>query len=254
MNTQFSFKRFGLLLQRYFYERRKHEYLFWGITVLLFMLQSNSVSFLVTYLTISGAIFASRLHREIHSKTQGVHHFMIPATQLEKTVFAVFMSVIYYFTMFLVAYIVGNVLGTLLNNLLASFLPWFSHSNIQWQLFQPTSIIDGFIIPSTLKSAFEAFIVTQAVFLLGGIYFKRNTFLKTVFSIFALLFVLLIVEVLMLSLFIDGTLTTSLYFPEEMLYSLNFETFYKPILNTLGYLFVPFVWVVSYFRLTEKEV
>ena len=253
MNTLFSFKRFGLLLQRYFYERKKRELLFWSITTLIFMLSSNSVQFLATYLVVSGTIFVSNLFREIHSKTQGINYFMLPATQLEKITMMLFVSVIYYFAMFLITYIIGNVLGTLLNNLLATFLTWFSHSNIQWHLFQ-SGFFAGRFIQLPLKEIFMTFISVQAIFLLGGIYFKRNAFLKTVFSIFALMFVLLIIEVMLLSLFIEGAFTTSLYFPEEMFFSLNFETFYKPILNTLSYLFVPFVWVVSYFRLTEKEV
>ncbi|MDR0969242.1 MAG: hypothetical protein LBM67_01730 [Lentimicrobiaceae bacterium] len=244
MNTLFSFKRFGLLLQRYFYERRKHDLLFWSITVLVLMLSGGSVQFSVTYLVVSGAIFVSNLFREIHSKTQGINYFMLPATQLEKITMTLFVSVIYYFAMFLITYIIGNILGTLLNNLLATFLPWFSHTSFFAEKF----------VQMPLKETFMAFVFVQAIFLLGGIYFKRNAFLKTVFSIFALIFALLIIEMILVSLFIERTFTTSL-FPEEMMsFSLHFETFYKRILNILGYLFVPFVWIVSYFRLTEKEV
>ena len=248
MNTLFNFERFGLLIKRFFFERGSHELLFWGITVLVFTLIGNFQTQII-FLMITGSFFASKFFSEIHSKTQGVNYFMIPATQLEKLLSAIIISVVYFFILFIITYVIGNLMHTYLNNLLADYFMAFSHKTLQWSLFQ-----SNFSGITPLKIVFITFVISQAIFLLGSIYFKRTVFLKTLFSVFVMLFALTNIEVILYAIFVEGRLELSVYIPAEILMKNLNVKFYEVILNVLLYSSAPFLWVVSYFRLTEKEV
>jgi hypothetical protein len=266
MNTLFNFNRAGLLIRRYFIERFHTELIYWGIMAIVCMFFRNSLPAVGGLLLVAGAFFAARFFREIHSPANGMNYFMIPATQLEKLTVSIGIIVVYYFGMFLFTYVIGNLIGTGLNMLLAevdassSALNLFHPTELKWQLFE-VSKHGGMELKLFHGSAddspfiwlfFQAFLVIQSIFMLGGIYFKRNQTLKTIFTITVVGFVFLMLLILGLGLIGWENL--------HGINGMNHEHFlhvwkvFKIITKVFLYSLVPFLWITSYFRLTEKEV
>ena len=258
--TVFDFNRVGLLFQRYFTERFHTELIYWSIMVIAFMFIRNSVPAIIGLIFIAGVFYAARFFREIHSPSNGIAYYMIPATQLEKLTVAVVITSFYYFAMMIIAYVTGNLLGTFLNNMLANinFLPggfnFFHHSPVQWKLFTTVTYnIFGSAQPEVsynyLNRIFKMILLSQSIYLLGSIYFKNNQFLKTFLAtniIQLLLLILIIIEVRL----IFGTAVVSTNIGS----SYNFGMIAGKVLRIVIYVLIPFFWVVSYFRLTEKQV
>jgi len=261
----FDFKRIGLLFQRYFAERSHTELIYWSIMAIVFMFLRNTTPLMVGLIIVGGAFYAGRFFREIHSRSNGVAYFMIPATQLEKLVAGIVMTTFYYLTMMIITYVIGNLLGTFLNNILASVnmfgLNIFHHIPLQWNLFETTIthtnvIFNSSGVPSyetsynSLLNTVTAFLLVQSVYLFGSIYFKSNQTLKTFLAVNIIQILLVIVLVIEVRLIIGGfnINTTSLQFAND------FGIMVRNIVRPVFYLLPPFFWVVSYFRLTEKQI
>jgi len=255
-----NFKRLGLLFRRYFIERSHYELILWIIMAIIFMFIRNSAIAITAAILISGVIYASNFYKEIHSPGSGAAYFMIPATQLEKLIVGVVMTSFYYFAMILVTYAIGNLLGTLLNNLIANIninmVMWvslFHYSPLQWKLFEipyePVMSIFAQSSSSFCFRLFEVFLYLQATYLLGSIYFKRNHFFTTFLAKNVIGLVLLIVFIVELRLIFGGfsiTLNDRLSF--------DFVRIVSNVFRTAIWLIPLFFWIVSYFRLTEKQV
>jgi len=253
----FDFKRIGLLFQRYFVERFRSELIYWGIMAIVFMFFRNNVQTISTLIIVAGAFFAARFSKEIHHSGNGVAYFMIPASQLEKLTVAIVITSFYYFAMMMITYIIGNLAGTFLNNLLASldFFPnaLFHHSSLQWKYFEGINhnfftFQDAGVNMQYSAPFFVGFLLSQSLFLLGGIYFKKNQTFKT-FSVLILFFIFLSIVILIEGkLILDVTSFTGKDFEnwDSNLFANAAKIFYS--------LLPLYFWVVSYFRLTEKQV
>jgi len=257
----FNFGRMGLLFQRYFIERFRSEAIYWGIMVLVFMFMRNNIPAMFGLILVAGAFYAARFFREIHYPSNGVAYFMIPATQLEKLTVAIIMTTLYYFVMMMFVYILGNLLGTFLNNMLAGIdllhndlKPTFFHqSTLAWKLFEetgePGNPMKHFVknMPY-MVSIFRSFLFFQPLFLFGSIYFKKNQAFKTFAAIILVFIVLSILTGIEAKLILGETTITSVGAPEL------WQNLLGNTAKIIYYLLTPFFWVVSYFRLTEKQV
>ena len=254
----FNFNRLGLLFQRYFTERFHTELIYWGIMVIVFMFIRNIPPLMVMLMLIAGIFYASRFFREIHSPGNGVAYFMIPATQLEKLTVGIVMTSFYYLVMMIIVYITGNLFGTFLNNMLASTNIFgfniFHHSQLQWKLFENIDYMDPADTIRRIKYPVlfaTIFLYTQSIYLLGSIYFKRNQFLKTFLSVNItglLLLILYIIELWLVFGNINANRFANVEFPA------NWDAILYYIMQIGLILLTLFFWVVSYFRLTEKQV
>ena len=261
MNTNiFSLNRLGLLFQRYFIERFRTELIYWIIMVTVFMFIRNSVPAMFGLILIAGVTYAARFFREIHSPGNGIAYFMIPATQLEKLTVGIVMTTFYYFAMMMITYIIGNLLGTFFNNALASmninilfgFTP-FHDSPLQWNLFDITVepwMNENWDGDKSLLCLllFKLFLFGQSIYLLGSIYFKRNQFFATLLTTNIIEIILFILFVTELKLIFGCAINE----PNHHLYV--FGNTVGSILRYIVWAIPPFFWVVSYFRLTEKQV
>jgi len=265
---QLNIKRLGFLFQRFFGERSRQELIQWTTMMIVFMVLRNNAVGMSIAILVSGVVYASNFYKEIHSPGSGIAYFMIPASQLEKTILSVVMTSFYYFIMILIAYIIGNLLGTLLNNMIASMnnlvidFNLFHHSALQWKLFggsnnhlisvsmdgQPGNFFEkghSFF----LLHLFEAFLIGQSIYLFGSIYFKRNHFFATFLATIVIGLILLIVFSTELRLIFGSFSMTS-----NSSLGYNFGKTIGSILKSIIWLLPPFFWVVSYYRLTEKQV
>jgi len=250
----FNLRRVGLLFQRYFIERSRSELIYWGIMAIVFMFFRNNIPGMFGIILVAGIFYAARFSKEIHHSANGIAYFMIPATQLEKLTVGIVMTTLYYFVMMMIVYVVGNLTGTFLNNILASmdFLPnaFFHHSSLQWKLFEEAAPM--FPESSSLGNSWIVFIflVYQSIFLFGGIYFKKNQTFITLLAIILFYILLLIFIQIEIVVILGG-------FDNFMPHGKDMVLWSKAVLNTakIIYSLLPlFFWVVSYFRLTEKQV
>jgi hypothetical protein len=264
MKTQFNFNRFGLLIQRYFTERFHTELIYWSIMIIAFLFFHNNIFAVGGIIFIAGLFYAARFFREIHSPANGSAYFMIPATQLEKLTVGILMTTFYYFGMMLIAYTIGNLLGTFLNNMLAnieflsSYMELFHKSPLKWVLFETgtesDTLLSGEPISYTYSYAglfFKIFLLIQSIYLLGSIYFKNNQAFKTFFATNIIQLLLLIVFIVELQLIVRTPNMFGNLKPEDFR---HWKHIVENMITGLGYLLPVFFWVVSYFRLTEKEV
>lgn len=258
MSTTFNINRLGLTLKRYFIENKQRELTFWGIAMVFFtlinMTQSggNLIS-VVMFLNIAGFIFAAKAFKVFNYTPSGMHYLLIPATHLEKMITAVLLSTFYFFAMILVTYTIGTTVGISVSNLIFD-----TNNPIQYPLLQsvPDYYVQGQLIRSgsSILDTFIVFAGIQSIFMLGSIFFKGNAIGKTMLSIIAIGMLLGLFELFLLKitfgayqsfggmLLISGPMS-ALLFP-------GVET----IVSIFKYALIPFFWVVTYFRLTEKEV
>ena len=258
MNATLNFNRIGLLIQRFFIQRFSNELMFWGITIIVMMLIRNNIAGILGFAIIASIIRTNQLFREMHSPTNQINYFMIPATQIEKFTASLLYAFVYFWVMAISAYAIGNVLGTFVNNLLANFgllsdVFNIRHSSLHWVLFQ--SIGNGNV--KDFFSVFLAMIIIQSTFLLGSIYFKRSQILKTCLALVVFGFFFVIISIFLMKTFIvDGSNIHSYTIRGGLDLHINGTDFgpIKIISNIFFYLLTPYLWFTSYIRLTEKEV
>jgi hypothetical protein len=265
----FSIRRVGLLTRRYFAERARSELVYWVIMLVAFMFIRNMPTAMVGLILIGGAFYASRFFRDLHSPTKGISELMLPATRLEKLTVALLFCVVYYFAMMLVCYVLGNLIGSLVYNTIITEMMLAMSLNpdqveavmdaqprVSWLLFRTmeTPIFslqhNTSIRYSTLL--YGMFLFGQSAFLLGGIWFKRSQFFKTLLAyglmVAALIFLCSVEFRAMMS---ADALLTFLANGENMDYMQNFWQRIPFVAHGLA---IPVLWLASYFRLSEKQV
>jgi hypothetical protein len=218
---------------------------------------------------IGGAFFAANIFRNIHRPAEGNAYFMLPASQLEKGIVGFIIGTIYFFGMMLITYVIGNLLGTGLNNLLAQIpffsdiLPLFHTSDLHWTAFENFFISSNFetanirhsltaLIPNSSFLLFVLFFIQiQSFYLLGSIYFKRSQVWKTLLAWSIIQILLLIFTIVELNIFTGRT--------EIAYHSFDQIERWLTIVINGGFGFIFYVlphiiWIISYLRLTEKQV
>lgn len=253
MNTILNINRLGLLLKRFFIENKQRELIFWGIATLVFTLMHEAEPAKI-FIYISGFMFAARQFKIFSYSPTGMHYLLIPATHIEKLTVSILLSTIYFFVASMTAYCIGNVVGTnLLNYIFETAKP------VNWALFQSDVVMHTSLVNLEKVNQFiamiGAFVMFQTIFLVGSLYFKRNAVGKTCLAIAVISIVFVIIQlsfmkVLWADLHIAGK-NISYYFDLNKS-DLSPNQFLA--LDILSYLLIPFFWVVSYFRLKEKQV
>jgi hypothetical protein len=255
MNATLDINRLGLLLRRFFIENKQRELTFWGITTVVFTLmhlagaQEKSIS-VEMFLYISGFIFAARTFKIFNYTPGGMHYLLIPATHFEKLTTAIMLSTFYYFAMIVITYTIGTTLGTTIGN-------FFFESNnpIVFPLFQSVpDLYNNGHAPMSLLNKFIFFAGIQSTFMLGSVYFKGNVIGKTFLAITAISIVLVLIEIFLLKI------TLNTYHLDEQMMNVSISS-EQTLLSAISivskifaYALIPFFWIVSYFRLKEKQV
>jgi hypothetical protein len=261
-SSKFNFERFGLLFRRYFSERLRSEMIYWGIMLFVFLFIHHNLFAIGSLLFVSGAFYAARFLREIHSPANGIAYFMLPATQLEKIAFAIVITTFYYLALMAGCYVIGNPLGTFLNNMLAG-LPLVRSGFMELNdLLYPISykwvLLDVFDSSHSHSHSYfriftKVFVALQSLYLLGGIYFKSNQVFKT-FFVKNLLGVFLSVLIVLETRFLIGSEKIPAILIQNPKFALIFGDAVYGVVDWGLCLLPLFFWVVAYFRLTEKEV
>ena len=246
MNTTLDINRLGLLLKRYFIENKQRELTFWGITTVVFMIihQTGSVEM---FMYIAGFIFAARTFKIFNYTPSGMHYLLIPATHAEKLIINIILSTFYFFTIFLFTYMIGTTIGIYLGNFIFSM-----NSPVDFALFQTSS--NPMHLNFGLWNTFTAFAIIQSVFMLGSIYFKGNAIGKTFLAIIGISITLVIIELFLLRVTFGTSHLNGQMNNINIAYNAG-DLFGSQIkISVFKYALIPFFWLVTYFRLTEKQV
>jgi len=251
MEKSINIKRIELLLKRYIFENLNYEIMFWGIFVLLFTMV-HTTQFFGIVLNLGGIIFTVRQYKSLNHTPSGIHFFMVPATQLEKLISTIILTTLYFFVMSIMAFIVGSSLAALI-----SYIYSGTPIDIQWNVFATTTheIQNGMLHAGTASTFWQTlgnFSTLQSVFLLGSLYFKRNTTAKTIISLIGIGILLASIELfIMQKVFVN---------PAASMQSISFSVSSNSN-NSLGWisemgglLLTPYLWLICYYRLKEREV
>lgn len=204
-------------------------------------------------LFITGGIFASTSFTMLNAKDTGIYWISFPASHLEKFLVALFFNVIMFSaTYFLCFELLKFLAEQYVEGLVKAYPLKYSYLKLDWlEKDGPRQAIPVFVC---------AFFSMQAAFLLGSIWFKRFSFIiTTVIIAIAIFFTIFYLIKLSQGMLPDGyrygvtNVTTDDGNGIYKLYEMNaglkksIEIFFK-------YLLTPFLWLITWYKLKEKEI
>jgi hypothetical protein len=272
MNQFFSFKRFSLLVLKHWADNKKRYGLsvlaFMGVLVAWFVMLGSDLdhplgdgeqrgTFFFS-LFAAGTFFASQYFRDLGSRAKASNFLLVPASAFEKLLCGLLYSVLLFFVVFTAAFYLVDLLMVSVSNMLvardeaageASLVNVFNATILQ---FRGGSKIWFLLL----------FFPVQAAFFLGSIYFEKYSFIKTIIAGFVLC-----VALFWLMYFLHRQFLHAGGDPDGFLASygvhldgINGRSDEAPrwigqvYSFLLMYATAPFLWIVTYFRLKEKQV
>lgn len=255
-----SVRRLGLLLRRDFSAGYKSVFIAMaavgGFVVLVSVLSAlgrargpihDTLYF--TLLFIGGFIVTSLIFKELHLRRQGVFYLTLPGSSLEKFLSKLLVTSLGYAFGSLFFYTAVSSAAEGINRVI------FGYGHMFFNPFQRDVLL-----------AVAAYAVTQAVFLVGSVYFRRLAFIKT--NLYLVLFGIVLTVVVAVAAWIIfrdyavGPRINLEPYMEELGRSGEMEAVLRPIgekfLQVARMLFwgatAPVCWIISYLRLRETEV
>ena len=257
-NNIISPKRLFYLLKRDLLNNINTSLIFFGaVTAVIYFISFLTVyndasseqlyfSIFANLLFISGFIVTSKIFKEMHRKETTQNYLLLPASNFEKFLSRLLISTIGVAAITIVGVTVISYLSEGINTII------FKRHNQYFNLFNKTVWI-----------LFGHYFITQSLFFLGAVYFRKYNFMKTINVIF----------LFAISISILGTLFTRIvyfdlfegffrikHFSQIIQWeniSLSQKTI-KTLVNIVKVLYwlipAPLFWTISYFRIKEAEV
>ncbi|MBS1611088.1 MAG: hypothetical protein JSS70_20510 [Bacteroidetes bacterium] len=282
MNQVFSFNRWLLLVAKHWSENRKKYLLgilaITGIILIWFLFniimdQYRSMGFgtqVGTYfvgLFIVGCLYASTLFSDLASRPKGINYLSLPASQLEKTLCALLYGVVIFFTAYTIVFYIADIIMVKIANEV-SYVYW-QKNHTAGDVFVPEKVVNILHLEDMSAKKINigfffllGYFAVQSAYILGSVYFTRFSFIKTTVSLLVLgLFIIIFVgKVLNVFMpdgnFYGGITSYRLYEGGEMSEKIIRlpEWVGVTTLFLLKYAFAPIFWIVTYFRVKEKEI
>ncbi len=248
--NQFSVQRLFLLIKRHSIMNMKTWLIGFGalsgVIIVSALLQSfatgnfniESLSATgISFIFIAGYLITSMAYNEIHTPARGQFYLILPATTFEKLLSHWLLTSIVYVlvahALLSLVLIVAGLLSALIFSTSMDFYNPFTEAGFK---------------------NMGVYLVTQSVFFLGALYFRKNNMLKTLLSIFVIIVALGTIA----GLFGWIILGEFNQINEENLPPQGLELFTVIIPDIAKILFwgltAPFFLIVSYFKLKEREV
>lgn len=286
MNQVFDISRFGLLVRKHWGDNRGKYLLSLGAIASLLLLwygflnivdsrgAANEEGQIIAYyvgLFITGSLYASLLFSDLANKPKGINFLAVPAAQLEKVLVMILYSVFIFFVCYTCIFYVVDFLMVKLNNAIR-LAAWKEELHGVEEVFKPRYVANVFFRDfndgtgpyfDPLAMAFTLFFGVQGAYALGSIYFPAYSFIKTTIALLLLvLFYILVIAKVLYPILPQGYFDNGLtrFYP----YSINGPNSEKlvqvpswvgqVIFGFFRYVLAPAFWVITYFRLKEKEV
>ena len=281
MNQTFDFYRWRMLVGGHWAENRKRYLLallamggmlaaWYGF--LLAIDKFGPVNLFMQYtayycgLYIVGCLYASTIFAELGEKARAIQFLSIPASHLEKLLCGILFGVVLFFLAYtLIFYIVDIPMVSMANRIIA-------REHQHWPgTMEPIGSVEVLNLWSNQWAPVPdkrfhlillGYFAIQSAFLLGSVYFARWAFIKTIVAVlvFWLIFIL----------FMDKGLREWLpegwHYDSMMQWANNTSqqgpnqfirlppSFQGIVIFLIQYSIAPALWVITYFRLKEKEV
>lgn len=277
MNQTFNFQRWSLLVGHHWAENRK-KYLL-SITAFMslilvwyvFVMLTDSLNPLavglqhVTYffsLFLVGPFYASQFFKDLSFTPKGINYLTIPASTLEKVLCSLFYGIILFFIVFTAAFYLVDVITVGLAN---AIHPYYNSALNSEGIAIKAQVVNVFKIEENQQNIayyfMLMFLAVQSAALLGSIYFRQYSYIKTAISL----------ALVLLTIYLVGFYLTSSFMPRGGFYKefTGYQVFEEDGKNKLiqlpswvaqalklffFYAFPPIFWITTYFRLKEKEV
>lgn len=272
MNQFFSFKRFSLLVAKHWADNKKRYLLsviaFIGLLIAWFvftMLVDSSTPMgkelqILTFffsLFAVGSFYANQYFRDLGSRAKAINFLLVPASAFEKILCSLLYTVILFFIVFTSAfYLVDVLMVAVAKGFLMTDIP--NKETELLNVFQAARLpLEG---ESTLNILLIFFTI-QSTFLLGSVYFAKYSFIKTIISDFVVFFIIFCFLFFLYDLMPKGEFVTG--FLSSYRIENNGKDDYlvripgwpgQILYYMLMYGIAPFLWIVTYFRLKEKQV
>ena len=251
MNEVFNLKRFGLLI-------RKELLVVWkpvalsfvaigGGIVLLTFLTANSSGWspsrdlFAPTLFIVGFILSSKAFRELFQREQSMGFFMLPVSNIERTLSGFLLTGIIFSLSWLLFY-------SILSNLLTKLV---------YILFPARTIPPFDPFASNTWNHLYTYLFIHVIFVLGSATFKSLVLVKTLISVIIIMGTFLILLGVFAYQIFDFPLegSNNLDVPNNSFEIIEyFKQEFALVSTIFRLLFVPFIFAVTYFKLKEREV
>jgi hypothetical protein len=265
MSSIFSFSRLGKLIIKQLFENGRLYifstlaglglmalfFTFWGFTSApVYNEDATYLPIFLVGLFVGGSVFASMSFNMLGSKDKGIYWLSVPATHLEKLVCTIFYTTIVFTIVYcLCFFVVKSIAVPILLEYIKSH-PGFRYVATDWKGETP-NIFWNFI---------RAYFAVQALYILGSVYFQRYAFIVTTVVgatlIFTFIYYASQIEQVMFKGLDWQIVSVKKY--NEARDSYYFYSISPTLGNTLKYIlqyaWAPLFWVVTWFRLKEKEI
>lgn len=273
MNQFFSFNRFSLLVAKHWADNKKRYLLsviaFIGLLIAWFvftMLIDSRFPMgkgmqMVTYfflLFVVGSFYANQYFRDLASRAKGINFLLVPASAFEKVLCSLLYTVILFFVVFTAAfYLVDVVMVAIAKSFVTVEFP--SDEKGVLNVFEAARLpLDG---QSNLNILLVFFSI-QSVFLLGSVYYAKFSFIKTIITGFVIFFIVFFFVYFLYDMMPEGDYVNHFLTSYRVNNKGNGDDYLVTVPVWLGqilyyflmYAFAPFLWIVTYFRLKEKQV
>jgi hypothetical protein len=269
MNQVFNTTRAWLMFRKYFGENKKaYALLFLACGASLILLMGVNLSFTnpnlfsepvqVSYFFIGlilwGCLSASLLFSDLGSKSKAINYLLVPASSLEKLLCTLFFGVLIFFIGYTFMFYAVDVTVVSLAN--AKF-------GTHWSVINVLAInrYENIWFEGHTDYLYYIYFGFQSFFLLGSLYFPKYGFFKTAISlVLVYVFLIFLVMIIMKNFFPSGQFYDGMTFFEvfdstgkDKIIRLPFG-FTGVLAFFFEYALVVGLWVITYFRLKEKQV
>lgn len=259
MNQTFHFSRFALLFKKYSVENYKTHLIALGVLAGLLIICLAFVAFVsngyiglttqfvlfLFFFLLGGPVFTSLIFADLGDQKKSIPALTLPVSNFEKYLVGWIYTFIIFQVVYLLCFYGADLLVLKLNEV---------------ERQPKNAVVNVFSTRPKFYIAFYIFAVLHAISFIGAIFFERLHFIKTMFTVFIGLLLLIFLNKAMLNGLFSvkiwkGVPLNPLQISEG---GMNYEVEPLPSINltvlllTLALVFV--LWVGTYFRLKEKEV
>ena len=283
-NQHFNFQRWRLLVAKQWVENRRRYFLSllaiggllaaWEAFLIVTITYAPLEPFMqfaiyMVGLWFTGCLFASTLFTDLSSRKQALPWLSLPASHLEKLLCAIlFGAVLFFIAYTVVFYLVDIPMVQWANSILRGHPRNWPNTNIPVPPTLTYNLVSSAGAPIPEKESHQftsAYFVLQAAFMLGSVYFVRFSFIKTVVAVLLLVLAFVVFQrAVIYPMLPTGWSNDFLHWTQDMNALNDHDMPLKEVrvpagLEPLGLLLMqlgiaPFLWLVTWFRLKEKEV
>lgn len=210
-------------------------------------------------LFIIGNLYGSTVFSALGHRRKAIQYLTFPASALEKLFCSMFFGVILFFIAYVLVFYIVDISMVGLNNMLLRRNG--ARPEAYARIINIFSNAEG-PLPNDELRFLTVFFTIQSAYILGGLYFPRYSFITTSIFLLFFIFMLWLFAARIVDTFLPKTWMTDDFFIWQKIdaagnYDQRVEL--PPVMRTtIRFLLIyswPFwLWLVSYYRLKEKEV